>query len=147
MGKIASLGVPTYAIREVFVHAGSYPGRVARNDPNPLFPCAVCENMLRRVSKDVLKAHGGDVILYMFDGEHDPRKLVMIPILEMSHREGATFRRFLEDDVRGDEMGEAEGSSDSHQEANRIYGNEIHRHQIGGRARQVLDLAPSSWTG
>lgn len=96
MGVIASMGLPTTCIREVFVHGGAHNGE----DPNPLFPCGVCENMFRRVSKDVQKAHGGDVMLYMFDQESNPRKLVSIPILEISHREGSSFRRFVAEDLR-----------------------------------------------
>jgi hypothetical protein len=96
LGMIASQGLPTTCIREVFVHGTAHNSE----DPNPLFPCGVCENMFRRVSKDVQKLHGSDVMVYMFDQQTNPRKLVALPISEISHREGSQFRRFLTEDVR-----------------------------------------------
>ncbi|TPP48723.1 A distinct subfamily of CDD/CDA-like deaminases protein [Leishmania donovani] len=93
MGKLASLGVPTWGVREVFVH-----GRAAK-EPNPLFPCGVCENMLRRVTKDVLAHYGGDVTLYMFDAT-TPRKIVFLTIPEISNRDGANFKKFVAEDLR-----------------------------------------------
>lgn len=95
LGKIASMGLPTWCIREVFCHGTAHNGE----DPNPLFPCGVCENMLRRISKDVRKQHGAEVMLYMFDAESNVRKLVCIPVSEISHRDGTSFRRFVEEDV------------------------------------------------
>ena len=59
--------------------------------------------MFRRVSKDVHKEHGGDVMLYMFDVEENPRKLVVMPVTEMSNRDGANFKRFVEEDLRDDD--------------------------------------------
>lgn len=100
LGMIACEGLPTTCIREVFVHGGVHNSE----DPNPLFPCGVCENMFRRVSKDVQKAHGGDVMLYMFDQEANPRKLVALPVSEISHREGSHFRKFVAEDLRDDGM-------------------------------------------
>ncbi|CAG9584149.1 conserved hypothetical protein [Leishmania major strain Friedlin] len=93
MGKLASLGVPTWGVREVFVHG------MAATEPNPLFPCGVCENMLRRVTKDVLAHYGGDVTLYMFDAT-TPRKIVFLPIPEISNRDGANFKKFVAEDLR-----------------------------------------------
>eukprot|EP00672_Neobodo_designis_P028901 CAMPEP_0174835510 /NCGR_PEP_ID=MMETSP1114-20130205/5443_1 /TAXON_ID=312471 /ORGANISM="Neobodo designis, Strain CCAP 1951/1" /LENGTH=589 /DNA_ID=CAMNT_0016069461 /DNA_START=191 /DNA_END=1960 /DNA_ORIENTATION=+ len=98
LGALASMGLPTTCIREVFVHGGVHNS----DDPNPLFPCGVCENMFRRVSKDTQKKHGGDVMLYMFDQETNPKKLVSIPVAEISHREGSSFRRFVTEDLRED---------------------------------------------
>lgn len=96
LGKLASNGVPTHAIREVFVHGSQH----NNDDPNPLFPCGVCENMLRRISKDVQKEYGAELMLYMFDAVNAPKKLVVIPFSEISHREGAMFRRFVEEDLK-----------------------------------------------
>lgn len=96
LGRLASMGLPTDSIREVFVHGDTHNGE----DPNPLFPCGVCENMFRRVSKDVMKKHGGDVMLYMFDAYDNPKKLVTIPISEISLRAGSVFRRFVEEDLK-----------------------------------------------
>eukprot|EP00744_Colponema_vietnamica_P006107 GILI01008893.1.p1 GENE.GILI01008893.1~~GILI01008893.1.p1 ORF type:complete len:708 (+),score=105.91 GILI01008893.1:65-2188(+) len=96
LGMLASLMLPTDAIREVFVHGSHHNGE----DPNPLFPCGVCENMLRRVSKDIFKKTGGQLLLFMFSAVDNPRKLVWMPVTEMSHREGSTFKRFLDEEVR-----------------------------------------------
>lgn len=96
LGMLASLMLPTDCIREVFVHGSHHNGE----DPNPLFPCGVCENMLKRVNKDINKKTGGQLLLFMFSAVDNPRKLVWMPITEMSHREGSTFRRFLEEEVR-----------------------------------------------
>jgi hypothetical protein len=103
LGKIASIGVPTHAIREVFVHGDTHNG----DDPNPLFPCGVCENMFRRIMHDVQKKYGGEVQLFMFDAVTNPRKLVCLPVQEISHREGASFKRFVEEDLR-DRLGSEE---------------------------------------
>ncbi|KAG5490753.1 hypothetical protein JKF63_00875 [Porcisia hertigi] len=94
MGKLASLGVPTWGVREVFVHGMSH-----NKEANPLFPCGVCENMLQKVTKDVLSHYGGDVTLYMFDATI-PRKIVFLTIPEISNRGGANFRRFVAEDLR-----------------------------------------------
>lgn len=96
LGKLASMGVPTHAIREIFVHGDTHNG----DDPNPLFPCGVCENMFRRINGDVQKKYAGDVQLYMFDAVSNPRKLVCLPVQEISHRDGASFKRFVSEDLR-----------------------------------------------
>ncbi|GET93693.1 hypothetical protein, conserved [Leishmania tarentolae] len=93
MGKLASLGVPTWGVREVFVHS------MSAKEANPLFPCGVCENMLRKVTKDVLAHYGGDVTLYMFDAT-TPRKIVFLTIPEISNRDGANFKKFVAEDLR-----------------------------------------------
>ncbi|KPA81740.1 hypothetical protein ABB37_04031 [Leptomonas pyrrhocoris] len=94
MGKLASLGVPTWGVREVFVH-----GMNIKKEANPLFPCGVCENMLQKVTKDVMSHYGGDVTLYMFDATH-PRKIVFLTIPEISNRDGANFKKFVAEDLR-----------------------------------------------
>lgn len=94
MGKLASLGVPTWGVREVFVH-----GMNVKKEANPLFPCGVCENMLQKVTKDVMQHYGGDVTLYMFDATH-PRKIVFLTIPEISNRDGANFKKFVAEDLR-----------------------------------------------
>ncbi|CBH15986.1 hypothetical protein, conserved [Trypanosoma brucei gambiense DAL972] len=94
LGKLASMGLPTCAVREVFVH-GEHQG--SKKDPNPLFPCGVCENMLRKVAHDVLEIHGGDVMLYMYDSTHNPKRLVYLPITEISYRDDMGFREFVAD--------------------------------------------------
>jgi hypothetical protein len=38
----------------------------------------------------------------MFDQETAPKKLVSIPIAEISHREGSSFRKFVAEDLRDD---------------------------------------------
>jgi hypothetical protein len=96
LGALASMGLPTTCVREVFVHGGKHNGE----EQNPLFPCGVCENMFRRVSKDVQKAHGGDVNLYMFDQESNPRKLTALPVAEISHRGSTTFRKWVNEELR-----------------------------------------------
>jgi hypothetical protein len=93
LGKLASMGVPTDAVREVFVHGDSHKSE----DPNPLFPCGVCENMFKRITGDVQRRHGGDVQLYMFDAVRNVRRLIMMPVHEISHRSGAHFKRFMQD--------------------------------------------------
>jgi hypothetical protein len=95
------MGLPTSCIREVFVHGGVHDGE----DPNPLFPCGVCENMFRRISKDVIKEHGADVMLYMFNSGDNPTKLVCLPVTEISHRAGSAWKKFLEEDVYDDAAG------------------------------------------
>lgn len=99
LGKLASMGLATCNIREIFVHGDMH----NNEDPNPLFPCGVCENMLRRITHDVQKEYGGDVTLYMFDQVRDPKKLVCIPVQEISHREGSNFKRFIQEDLRGED--------------------------------------------
>ncbi|KAK7201586.1 CDD/CDA-like deaminase [Novymonas esmeraldas] len=94
MGKLAALGVPTWGVREVFVH-----GMNVNKEANPLFPCGVCENMLQKVTKDVLAHYGGDVTLYMFDATA-PRKIVFLTIPEISNRDGANFKKFVAEDLR-----------------------------------------------
>lgn len=94
MGKLASLGVPTWGVREVFVH-----GMNVKKEANPLFPCGVCENMLQKVTKDVMAHYGGDVTLYMFDAA-TPRKIVFLTIPEISNRDGANFKKFVAEDLR-----------------------------------------------
>lgn len=96
MGQLASLGLPTTAVREVFVHGAPFHGE----DPNPLFPCGVCENMLRRISKDLMKELGHTLMLYMFDRAVAPSQLVGMPVTEISHRDGATFKRFVAEDLK-----------------------------------------------
>lgn len=98
LGKLASMGLPTASIREIFVHGDKHEDK----DLNPMFPCGVCENMLRRITHDVQKQYnGGDVTLYMFD-QLNPRKLVCLPVQEISHRDGSNFKRFMAD-IRGDD--------------------------------------------
>ncbi|CCW63279.1 unnamed protein product [Phytomonas sp. EM1] len=92
MGKLASLGVPTWSVRELFVHGSS-------EHVNPLFPCGVCDNMLQRVAKDVRTRYGGEIRLYMFDATV-PSKVVSLPMSEISHRVGSSFRRFVESDLQ-----------------------------------------------
>lgn len=94
MGKLAALGVPTWAVREVFVH-----GVNVKKEPNPLFPCGVCENMIQKVTKDVNSHYGGDIILYMFDATK-PLKIVYLPVPEISHRDGSSFQNFVAHDLR-----------------------------------------------
>ncbi|KAG5464442.1 hypothetical protein LSCM1_00629 [Leishmania martiniquensis] len=94
MGKLASLGVPTWCVREVFVH-----GTSLMKESNPLFPCGVCENMLQKVTKDVQSHYSGDVTLYMFDATI-PRKIVFLTIPEISNRDGANFKKFVAEDLR-----------------------------------------------
>ncbi|KPI90547.1 hypothetical protein ABL78_0307 [Leptomonas seymouri] len=99
MGKLASLGVPTWGVREVFVHVMN-----AKKEANPLFPCGVCENMLQKVTKDVMSHYGGDVTLYMFDATQ-PRKIVFLTIPEISNRDGANFKKFVAEDLRDPSRG------------------------------------------
>lgn len=94
MGKLASMGVPTWAVREVFVHGTNH-----SKEANPLFPCGVCENMLQKVTKDVTSRYGEDVVLYMFDATI-PRKIVFLPVPEISHRDGSSFKKFVARDLR-----------------------------------------------
>lgn len=93
LGLLASKGLPTSCIREVFVHGYTANG----NDTNPLFPCGVCENMLRRVSKDVVKKHRGDVRIFMYDSAVNWKKLVTMPVSEISNRSGSKFKQFVEE--------------------------------------------------
>lgn len=94
MGKLAALGVPTWAVRDVVVH-----GHNIKKEANPLFPCGVCENMLQKVNKDVESQYGGDVTLFMFDATV-PKKIVYLPVQEISHRDGHSFKRFVAQDLR-----------------------------------------------
>ena len=93
LGLLASKGLPTSCIREVFVHGYTASG----SDTNPLFPCGVCENMLRRVSKDVVKKHRGDVRIFMYDSALNWKKLVTMPVSEISNRSGSKFKQFVEE--------------------------------------------------
>eukprot|EP01059_Diplonema_ambulator_P003787 TRINITY_DN13491_c0_g1_i1.p1 TRINITY_DN13491_c0_g1~~TRINITY_DN13491_c0_g1_i1.p1 ORF type:complete len:588 (+),score=67.69 TRINITY_DN13491_c0_g1_i1:59-1822(+) len=98
LGRIASSGVPTSAIREVFVR-----GRVPppTPDPNPLFPCGVCESMFRKLSREVFQKHGADIMLYMFDVQDPrPKKLIRMPFTEISHRESPKFKMFINEEIR-----------------------------------------------
>lgn len=92
MGKLASMGVPTWSVREVFVHGVHHTKEV-----NPLFPCGVCENMLRKVNHDVNDRYGCDVVLHMFDSQA-PRRVVCLPIPAISHRDGINFKRIVKRD-------------------------------------------------
>nr|CCC93987.1 conserved hypothetical protein [Trypanosoma congolense IL3000] len=92
LGKLASKGLPTHVVREVFVHGEN---KASQKDPNPLFPCGVCENMLRKVAHDVFEAHGGDIMLYMYDSTTCPKQLVYLPITEISYRDDKGFREFV----------------------------------------------------
>eukprot|EP01060_Flectonema_neradi_P032014 TRINITY_DN5010_c0_g1_i1.p1 TRINITY_DN5010_c0_g1~~TRINITY_DN5010_c0_g1_i1.p1 ORF type:complete len:562 (+),score=102.13 TRINITY_DN5010_c0_g1_i1:1625-3310(+) len=97
LGVLSSSGLPPSCVREVFVH-----GFIAEegNDPNPLFPCGVCENMFRRLSRDVFRTHGGDIILFMFDCQGDnPKRLIRMPFSEISNRESERFRSFVQNEV------------------------------------------------
>eukprot|EP01062_Namystynia_karyoxenos_P016252 TRINITY_DN15924_c0_g1_i1.p1 TRINITY_DN15924_c0_g1~~TRINITY_DN15924_c0_g1_i1.p1 ORF type:complete len:725 (+),score=219.89 TRINITY_DN15924_c0_g1_i1:148-2322(+) len=97
LGRISALpGVPISAIRDVFVH-----GQCAGPEPNPLFPCGVCEQMFRRLTGEVKRAHGADINLFMFDAQNAPRKLIYMPFSEISSRSGGRFQQFLESEVRG----------------------------------------------
>lgn len=89
MGAIARCGVPTWALREVVVH-----GNRASSDMNPLFPCGVCENMLRKVEKDVRKWYGKPLMLYMFDAT-SPSKVFSLPICEISLRDNPRFMALM----------------------------------------------------
>ncbi|CCW70012.1 unnamed protein product, partial [Phytomonas sp. Hart1] len=93
MGKLASLGVPTWSVRELFVHGANVV------NINPLFPCGVCDNMLQKVDKDVRTRYGGEVRLFMFD-ETVPSKVVYLPMSETSNRAGSSFRRFVKSDLQ-----------------------------------------------
>eukprot|EP01065_Artemidia_motanka_P032768 TRINITY_DN3974_c0_g1_i2.p1 TRINITY_DN3974_c0_g1~~TRINITY_DN3974_c0_g1_i2.p1 ORF type:complete len:559 (+),score=149.28 TRINITY_DN3974_c0_g1_i2:365-2041(+) len=88
-------GVPTSAIRDVFVH-----GQGDR-DPNPLLPCGVCENMFKKLTTDVFRTHGQDINLYMF-GSQDakPRRLLWMPMREISNRQSKRFMDFVTEQVR-----------------------------------------------
>lgn len=93
MGAIARTGVPTWAIREVVVH-----GNKGSSEMNPLFPCGVCENMLRKVDVDVRKYYGKPTVLYMFDATI-PSRVLSMPIREISLRDNPRFKRLLESDT------------------------------------------------
>lgn len=83
LGQLAAQGVPLWAIREVFVH-----GQTSAADPNPLFPCGVCENMFKRVAAKLEEKHdGADIVLYMFDSQHGSR-LVRMQMRDISLRRG-----------------------------------------------------------
>lgn len=93
MGKIASTGAPTDSLREVFVFGTPS----SKGDPNPMFPCGVCENMLRRIAKDVYSTHGGDLTLIMFDHGNQPTKIIMVPMSEVSLRDSNAFQAFVQE--------------------------------------------------
>lgn len=57
--------------------------------------------MLQKVNRDVHNHYGQDVILYMFDAAM-PRKIVYLPIPEISNRDGSSFKRFVASDLRTD---------------------------------------------
>lgn len=80
IGVIARCGAPTWALREVMVY-GTRPSR----EVNPLFPCGVCENMLRKVDKDVQSLYGRPLMLYMFDAVI-PTKVFSLPLPAISMR-------------------------------------------------------------
>lgn len=94
MGRLAAGGVPTWALRDIFVH-----GSNKTKEVNPLFPCGVCENMLQKVDKDVMAEYGGGITLYMFDATN-ARKVVCLPVPEISHRNGSGFKKFVAQDLR-----------------------------------------------
>eukprot|EP00796_Vickermania_ingenoplastis_P006715 gene6715-4812_t len=81
MAAIARSGAPTWSIREVVVH-----GNKANAEMNPLFPCGVCENMLRKAEKDVRQYFGKHIMLYMFDATV-PKKVFSLPVREISLRD------------------------------------------------------------
>lgn len=89
MGAIARCGAPTWALREVVVH-GNRPG----TEMNPLFPCGVCENMLRKVDKDVRENYGKTLVLWMFDAT-SPTKVFSLPIQEISLRDNPRFMELM----------------------------------------------------
>jgi hypothetical protein len=91
------MGLPTHVVREVFVHGFVSSGK----DPNPLFPCGVCENMFKKVLSDVQTKHRGDVTLYMFNKAVSPTQLVVMNLAEISLRVGALFRRFVDVELDG----------------------------------------------
>ncbi|EPY19027.1 hypothetical protein STCU_09665 [Strigomonas culicis] len=94
MGKLASLGVPTWSVREVFVY-----GLNPKKESNPLFPCGVCENMLQKVNSDISKHYGNEATLFMFDATK-PHKVVYLPVAEISNRHGLNFKTFVAHDLR-----------------------------------------------
>lgn len=89
MASIARSGTPTWSIREVVVH-----GKRDGAEMNPLFPCGVCENMLRKVEKDVRKCYGANLMLYMFDAT-EPTKAFSLPLREISFRDNPKFKRLI----------------------------------------------------
>eukprot|EP01064_Diplonema_japonicum_P009472 TRINITY_DN16963_c0_g1_i1.p1 TRINITY_DN16963_c0_g1~~TRINITY_DN16963_c0_g1_i1.p1 ORF type:complete len:575 (+),score=68.92 TRINITY_DN16963_c0_g1_i1:44-1726(+) len=97
LGKIASSGMPTSCIREVFVRGLAQDGYP---DPNPLFPCGVCENMFRKLSRDVFQVHRADIMLYMYDTQDEPVKLIRLPFSEISNRASKKFKTFLDTEIR-----------------------------------------------
>lgn len=90
MAAIARSGAPTWSIREVVVH-----GNKGKTEMNPLFPCGVCENMLRKVDADVRKRYGMCTMLFMFD-QTVPTKVFSLPLREISLRDNPRFQRLLE---------------------------------------------------
>lgn len=89
MAAIARSGAPTWSIREVVVH-----GNKPNHEVNPLFPCGVCENMLRKVEKDVRAYYGKSIMLYMFDATK-PTKVFSLPFREISLRDNPRFNRVV----------------------------------------------------
>eukprot|EP01063_Lacrimia_lanifica_P011740 TRINITY_DN18443_c0_g1_i2.p1 TRINITY_DN18443_c0_g1~~TRINITY_DN18443_c0_g1_i2.p1 ORF type:complete len:531 (+),score=127.58 TRINITY_DN18443_c0_g1_i2:57-1649(+) len=97
LGQLAGMGVATSAIREVYVFGVSAAGAP---DPNPLFPCGVCENMFRKLSKEVHRMHGGEIVLYMLaSAASPPTKLIAMPFSEISNRASQGFKFFVETEV------------------------------------------------
>ena len=103
LGVLSSSGLPPSCVREVFVH-----GFMEDDcDPNPLFPCGVCENMFRRLSREVFRTHGGDIVLFMFDSQgDDPKRLIRLPFSEISNRESERFRSFVQNEVHNNDNDE-----------------------------------------
>ncbi|KAJ9464492.1 hypothetical protein DIPPA_24778 [Diplonema papillatum] len=101
LGFLAGSGNPPSSIREVFVRGFMPPE--AGNDPNPLFPCGVCEMNFRKLSKDVMRQHRAEIMLYMFDSQSPaPKKLIRIPFSEISNRGSQRFKSFVETEIRTD---------------------------------------------
>ena len=106
LGKIASMGHPTSSIREVYVRGwkegvGSYSRGVLVEDPNPLFPCGVCEGMFKKLSKDVYRKHKADISLFMFESQTEhPTKLITMPFSEISNRASRRFKSFVAEELR-----------------------------------------------
>lgn len=92
MAAIARSGAPTWSVREVVVHGSKY-----QSEMNPLFPCGVCENMLRKVEKDVRQRYGKHITLFMFDATV-PSKVFSLPVREISLRDNPHFLRLIRED-------------------------------------------------
>ena len=99
LGQLAAMGHPTSCIREVYVRGY----REAGADPNPLFPCGVCEQMFRKLSKDVFRKHQAEITLFMLDSQSpQPRKLITMPFSEISNRASQRFKSFVDSELRDD---------------------------------------------